>query len=74
MSNLEKYKRKLAMWEEAEDAVAIGGQSYETQGGRKLTRADLPEIMKNITLYEGKIASLSGKLRRGRRIVFRDDL
>ena len=33
LEKLEKAKRKLAMWEEAEDTIAIGGQSYETQGG-----------------------------------------
>ncbi len=71
---LKDAEARLAMWLEAEEAVAIGGQSYETQGGRKLTRANIGEIRKYVEHYERKVASLSGKLRRGRRVVFRDDL
>ncbi len=71
---LEEAKRRLAMWLEAEEAVAIGGQSYETQGGRKLTRANISEIRKYVEYYERKVASLSGKSRMGRRVIFRDDL
>lgn len=45
-------KEKLAMWLEAENAVATG-QSYEING-KKITRVDASKIRENIEFWEKK--------------------
>ena len=56
---LEQAEAKLAMWLEAEEAVATRGQAYEI-GDRKLDRADLGDIRKSIDYWQGKVTSLTG--------------
>lgn len=47
-------KRKLELWLEAEEAIATG-QSYQIDD-RRLTRADLYDVRKEIEFWEGKLA------------------
>jgi len=54
---LQKALRKLALWEAAEDAIAIAGQSY-TISNRQYTRADLNEVRAMVAYYENKVAQL----------------
>ena len=52
-------------WQNAMDALAKGGQSFEMRDGdttRVLTRVDLPKIIKTIQTAEAKIASLRAEL------------
>lgn len=49
---LELIERKLQMWLEAEDKVALG-QSY-TIDGQQLTRADLTKIAERINYWTSK--------------------
>lgn len=53
---LEVARKKLQMWLDAEDAVATG-QSYKI-GTRSLTRANLPDIMKQISYWEKRVEQL----------------
>ena len=59
---LETAKKKLEMWLEAEDALAVS-QSY-TVGTLTLTRADLGKVRENIEYWEKKVTLLE---RRGGR-------
>lgn len=68
--NLERAKKHLNAWLDAELAVSTG-QSYRL-GTRQLNRANLSEIRKQIQFWRNEVTSLSGKNRRVRRIVPRD--
>lgn len=59
---LETAKKKLEMWLEAEDALAVS-QSY-TVGTLTLTRADLENVHKQVEYWEKKVTELE---RRGGR-------
>lgn len=54
---LAQAQAKLQTWLDAEDKVA-GGQSY-TIGSRHLTRANLDEIRRTITYWDGQCRRLS---------------
>lgn len=54
MATLEQLKAKLAKYEEAEEAIIDGAQSYNING-RSLTRANLPEIRNAIAELEARI-------------------
>lgn len=64
---LDVARQKLQMWLDAEDAVATG-QSYKI-GTRSLTRADLSDIMKQISYWEKRVAQLESGTKGAR--VFR---
>lgn len=59
---LERARIHLDAWYKAELSVSTG-QSYSI-GSRSLTRANLPEIGKQIVYWENKVKELSGKKRR----------
>ena len=68
VSNLERYKKRLELYYEAEEAILSGAQSYSL-GSRNLTRANLAEVrntiedlIKKIAIEEAK-AKGRGKLR-----------
>lgn len=68
ISNLERYKKRLELYYEAEEAILCGAQSYSL-GSRSLTRANLPEVrsaiedlIKKIAIEEAR-AKGKGKLR-----------
>lgn len=67
---LERAKEHLDAWYKAELAVSTG-QSYKI-GSRQLTRANLLEIQKQINYWENRIAVLSGKNHRVKRVIPRD--
>jgi hypothetical protein len=54
---LAQAEAKLATWMDADDVVATG-QAY-SMGGRSLTRADAPEIRKNIDYWDKQVQRLS---------------
>jgi len=54
---LEQAQAKLDGWMTADDALQ-GSQEY-TMGSRKLSRADAPEIRKNIQYWEEKVINLT---------------
>lgn len=60
MYGKEKCKAMLEMWMKAEEVIAIGGQSYEI-ADRRLTRADLGEIRRQIEFWEKRYATATGK-------------
>lgn len=73
----EEIERRLTMWLEAEETVLVAGQSYETSGGRKLTRANLKEIQAGIALWERRLKEFDLKVegkntRRSFRVIPRD--
>lgn len=71
MINLERAKKHLDAWLEAELAVSTG-QTYRI-GSRQLERANLQEIRKQISFWRREISKLQGKgSRRVMRIVPRD--
>ena len=71
MMNLERARKHLDAWYNAELAVSTG-QSYSI-GPRSLTRANLQEIRKQILYWEDKVKMLKGtKRRRSKRFVPRD--
>ena len=72
MYTLEETKERLRMWMDAEEAVAVAGQEYEMNDGRKLTRADLNEIGKRIDYWKRQVAILEGKTRRTFQVIPRD--
>ncbi len=55
LSRLEKYKQRLAMYEQAEEAILNGAQSY-SMGSRNLTRANLAEVSEMIDYLEKRVA------------------
>lgn len=60
---LAQAEAKLALWMQAEESLAVS-QSYEieVEGNRRtLTRANLSEIAKRITYWNGIVISLSGR-------------
>lgn len=68
---LERAKTHLEAWLDAELAVTTG-QSYRI-GSRQLDRANLSEIMKQITFWRNEVSKLSGQTRkRVKRLVPRD--
>lgn len=58
-------RKRLQIWLDAEEAAATG-QRYQL-GDRSLTRADLDEIRKEITFWEGKLAAAEAEERYGGR-------
>lgn len=64
---LAKARRKLALWEDAEDACA-SGQSYQ-MSKTMLTRVNLPEIRAQVRYYESKVEQLSRGRGRGARVM-----
>lgn len=58
-------RRKLKLWLEAEEAIATG-QSYQIDD-RRLTRADLYDVRKEIEFWEGKLAAVEAEEQRGGR-------
>lgn len=66
---------KLSLWLAAEDAVARLGQSFVTDTGRNLTRADLADIQKQILFWNDQIAKLEAQApgaRRQRAVIVYD--
>ena len=72
MYTLAEAKEKLRMWLVAEEAIAVAGQEYEINNGRKLTRADIREVGKRIDYWKRQVAILEGKTRRSFRAIPRD--
>lgn len=58
-------QRKLKLWLEAEEAIATG-QSYQIDD-RRLTRADLNDVRKEIEFWEGKLAAAEAEEQHGGR-------
>lgn len=58
MPNLTELQADLALYRKAEEAILVGGQSYEV-AGRKLTRANLSEIRAAKADLERRIAILT---------------
>lgn len=58
-------RRKLELWLEAEEAVATG-QSYQIDD-RRLTRADLYDVRKEVEFWEGKLAAAEAEEQHGGR-------
>lgn len=79
-AELTKYQASKENYQNALDAIALGGQSYELRDGdtiRMLTRANLPEIRNTISWLSKKISDLLAELAeaqgvpvRPRRIIF----
>ncbi len=65
---LDEAKLHLKTWLDAELAVATGGQSYKI-GTRSLTRADLPEIMKQVKYWRNEVAKLESGAGGGARVL-----
>ncbi len=64
-TDLNFYKASKTNWQNAFNAIATGGQSYEMRDGdttRNLTRANLAEIRKTLTWLDNKIANLMAEL------------
>lgn len=53
-SRLEKYKQRLEMYYQAEEAILNGAQSYSL-GSRNLTRANLAEVKEMIEYLEKRV-------------------
>lgn len=53
---LERYKKRLEQYYEAEEAILSGAQSYKV-GSRSLTRANLNEIADMIKYLENRVAA-----------------
>lgn len=75
MVTLERAKLHLGAWLDAELACSTG-QSY-TIGTRSLTRANLPEIRKQIDYWEKRVRALEleakgVRMRRSKRFIPRD--
>lgn len=75
--NIEQYKKRLELYEKAEETILCGGQSYRI-GTRSFTRANLSEIREMIDYLTKKIKELEIKERTGsgknatKRVLFRD--
>ena len=54
-TRLERNRKRLDLYYEAEEAILGGAQSY-TIGSRNLTRANLGEITEMIKYLEGKVS------------------
>lgn len=74
MNELERAKKHLEAWYNAELAISTG-QSYSI-GPRSLTRANLSEVVKQIEYWKKEVARLernpTGKMRRAKRYIPRD--
>lgn len=73
---LERYKARLEMYYKAEEAILCGAQEYYI-GSRRLRRADIAELRKEIKDLEDKVESLESDLegngrRRCVRVIPRD--
>ena len=55
--------RKLRIWLEAEEAIATG-QSYQIED-RRLTRADLYDVRKELEYWAGKLAEAESEEQNG---------
>lgn len=53
-NRLEKYKERLEMYYQAEEAILNGAQSYSL-GSRNLTRANLAEVKEMIEYLEKQV-------------------
>jgi len=65
---LEKAEKKLVIWEEAEEKIAVSGQSYSFDDGdlrRQMTRADLSEVHNMVIFLTNKIAKLERLIAKG---------
>jgi hypothetical protein len=63
---LEKAESRLVVWEEAEDRIAVSGQSYSFNDGdlkREMTRANLPEVHSMVVMLTNKISRLEKLIR-----------
>lgn len=68
---IERVKKSLDMYYEAELAIIGGAQSYSV-GSRSLTRANLSEIRAAIKEYENLLENLENKLNgRGKNLIIR---
>ena len=56
VTTLERYKKRLEQYYEAEEAILSGAQSYKV-GSRSLTRANLNEIADMIKYLENRVAA-----------------
>lgn len=66
---LERYKKRLEQYYEAEQAILSGAQSYKV-GSRSLTRANLNEIASMIKYLENRVlAEQSASMGHGRNKV-----
>lgn len=68
---IERVKKSLDMYYEAELAIIGGAQSYSV-GSRSLTRANLSEIRAAIKEYENLLENLENQLNgRGKNLIIR---
>lgn len=68
---IDRVKKSLDMYYEAEIAIISGAQSYSV-GSRSLTRANLSEIRAAIQEYENLLTNLENQLNgRGRNLMLR---
>lgn len=65
---LAKARRKLALWEAAEDALATS-QEYRMADGRSLTRASLPQVQKMVAYYQSEVSRIAAGRGRGARVM-----
>ncbi|HGE7088403.1 TPA: DUF6148 family protein [Klebsiella aerogenes] len=72
--SLTEAQEMLSVWKEAYRAIAIGGQAYK-MGTRQLTRADLPEVKRQLDYWRNEVERMTAGTRRGprvKRVVIRD--
>ncbi|HBV6392406.1 TPA: hypothetical protein MD292_002586 [Klebsiella aerogenes] len=72
--SLTEAQEMLSVWKEAYRAIAIGGQAYK-MGTRQLTRADLPEVKRQLDYWRNEVERMAAGTRRGprvKRVVVRD--
>lgn len=60
---LSEAKEMLAMWKEAEKALASGQAKYYKIGSREFKAVDLPDISERITHFSNVIEALNGNVR-----------
>jgi len=68
---LAEAREMRAIWLAAEKAIAQTGQSYQV-GERRMTRADLPEVRKQVRYYDRMISRLDGTAPRAKCVIPRD--
>ena len=59
----EEALAKYRMYLQAEEDIAIAGQSYALEDGIELKRADLEKVRKGLNYWEKKFNELSGQTR-----------
>lgn len=71
---LEEARERLALWKEAERALASGQAKAYRVGTREYTALDLRDIASRINYFANVVEALSGKVRTNRvvRVVPRD--